>query len=720
MSIAKVGVGIHNKFVFEVRDAKTNELKQEAVAYNIVLDNMYTRLCNRQAFFTHIQIGTGAGILDPVRTTLFTYSTGKAVVNVELIKDYPVSSRTAKITINPEELVDYTLTEVGIGYAASGSLVTHAMLKDSEGAPIAITKTALDVIIIYATVYFTFSLPGGVALNNFNNNALLAYLLGTGALTSSVAVVGSCVAPDISVKTFTTATFGYEVGSTIYSSISGDTATRKLIFSTVRAAVDNFNHNLKELSFKSFFSFFIPNEQYAGTQYNDVPLGIGDGTNTLFTLPSFSISSESVVIKVAGNIVVPILNEKLISSALPTYHSSGRWYLRHVGHSACIVDGKTLQILIVDTYSTGTWSTSGLIIKSNGDNVYTYYSFPYPLIGYAVTDWLSYSGIILRWEANNKLYSKQVYSDGTLSDYVLLSLDAVYFTSITRACITDDKELLLLAGTSGTVLDGHSAWLVVCKLNIDTGKYEQQQIIYAHATSYSINFNCSPKGTYVSYISGIDSSLHILERIGSIYIEMSFTQPSDYAFSSDTFTSLYYYTPANGSGTDMFFSLDETLFIITTRVSSGSAPCKFFAFKLNTASNIWEVKPVPNVPPRTTAFQPIISPDSRLLASNTDKRVWAIDDMGNFTYMPVILNTSTNDTLFSPTVLVTGSGVLMPYGERGHMVSVLSIKGVDILLPTAPAVGEAVTASYFVEGIHKTNQYVIDIGAEIQFGEITE
>ena len=41
-------------------------------------------------------------------------------------------------------------------HGTPSSNLTHALIKDSEGTPISITKTDSDVLTIYATVYATF------------------------------------------------------------------------------------------------------------------------------------------------------------------------------------------------------------------------------------------------------------------------------------------------------------------------------------------------------------------------------------------------------------------------------------------------------------------------------------------------------------------------------------------------------------------------------------
>ena len=135
-------VNIHNRFDIEVRDSITGELKQKAIAYNIVLNQMYTRLCAGNSYFVNIHFGTGTGTPTPERTSLFSHLGTKSAVTDKLIKAFPVSKWKRKIVLNPEEYVEETITEVGIAYGSSASnLVTHAMLKDSEGNTISITKS---------------------------------------------------------------------------------------------------------------------------------------------------------------------------------------------------------------------------------------------------------------------------------------------------------------------------------------------------------------------------------------------------------------------------------------------------------------------------------------------------------------------------------------------------------------------------------------------------
>ena len=168
---SNVNANVHNRFDIEVYDSETHKLKNKYVAHNIVLDQMYTRLCAGNSYFVNIHFGTGAGTPVANRTSLFAHLGTKTAVAEELIKAFPVSTWKQKITLVPSEYVGSNISEVGIAFDSTASnLVTHAMIKDSEGNPISIAKTATDTVIIYATVFITFT-------NNYEDFILLNMLM---------------------------------------------------------------------------------------------------------------------------------------------------------------------------------------------------------------------------------------------------------------------------------------------------------------------------------------------------------------------------------------------------------------------------------------------------------------------------------------------------------------------------------------------------------------
>ena len=173
-------VNIHNRFDIHIDNIETGE-HREVTAYNIVLDQMWTRLCGGLSYFVNIHFGTGTGTPIASRTSLFAHLGTKVAVDDERIYALPTSRWKRKVVLNPEEYVGQTITEVGIAFsAATTNLVTHAMLKDSEGNPISFLKSDTDIITIYASVYI--SLPETEYIKvypNLTSNALLKYLLGS-------------------------------------------------------------------------------------------------------------------------------------------------------------------------------------------------------------------------------------------------------------------------------------------------------------------------------------------------------------------------------------------------------------------------------------------------------------------------------------------------------------------------------------------------------------
>ena len=155
-------VNIHNRFDIHIDNIETGE-HREVTAYNIVLDQMWTRLCGGSSYFVNIHFGIGTGTPIASRTSLFAHLGTKTAVDVEQVKALPVSRWKRKVVLNPEEFVGQTITEVGIAFGATASnLLTHAMLKDAEGNPISITKSDTDVVTIFATVFVTINNQAGV------------------------------------------------------------------------------------------------------------------------------------------------------------------------------------------------------------------------------------------------------------------------------------------------------------------------------------------------------------------------------------------------------------------------------------------------------------------------------------------------------------------------------------------------------------------------------
>ena len=174
---------LHNRFDIVVSNAETNEVIQKAQAENIVLDRMYTRLCNFQTYFVNIVFGTGTGTPTASGTTLFNRLGYKSAVDEEIVRSYPTSKWVRKIRLESSEYNGSTITEVGISEDTT-SVNTHAMITDAEGSPLSITKNSIMVVDIYATVFI--EIPNVDSGLFYISNGWRDYLAGGGSAPSNV------------------------------------------------------------------------------------------------------------------------------------------------------------------------------------------------------------------------------------------------------------------------------------------------------------------------------------------------------------------------------------------------------------------------------------------------------------------------------------------------------------------------------------------------------
>jgi len=170
---------IHNRFDVEVIDAATGELKQKAQAFNVICNTFWDRLFHTesnawkpQQRFAYVLYGKGSGTPAATDTGLFNrIGALSASPALSIDRKNGVGKAQAMVTLNAEDAVGQTITELGIGYDTT-HCVTHAMLQDMNGNPISIVKTNTDVINIYATVFLHWPNGGWYsgAVNFYWNN----------------------------------------------------------------------------------------------------------------------------------------------------------------------------------------------------------------------------------------------------------------------------------------------------------------------------------------------------------------------------------------------------------------------------------------------------------------------------------------------------------------------------------------------------------------------
>lgn len=303
----KAGVNFHNRF-----DIVKNG---EWVGYaeNIILDQMYTRLTSTNTFFVNIHFGTGTGTPSPERTTLFSHLGTKEAVDEERIQAFPTSKWVRKIVLNPEEFVGQTITEVGIAFGGTASnLVTHAMIKDAEGQPLSITKSALDVIEIYATLYIILEdSDTAVFQKRADWNTLVRYLTGISTFPTRMYLAASHYCGNENINLYT------ESVLEMTKSVVG----RNLLYSG-RIPIDSKNlyNRLEVLSLiEGIVSYDVgygvmnttfARQRSVSERILAKGIGVGDGVTTEYIIPYSEIKNTEVLV---GGVVVDPLSYQIES-----------------------------------------------------------------------------------------------------------------------------------------------------------------------------------------------------------------------------------------------------------------------------------------------------------------------------------------------------------------------------------------------------------------------
>lgn len=143
---------LHNHFTFIKTKADGTE-EVVGKAENVVLNRFLTYAMGPYTF-ERIGMSTGTGTPTADRTGFFNTSNIKQAVASSINRQYADNVLTLSMSFvyGTTEANNLLFTEVGL-YLSSNYLVTHALITDSEGNPITLTKTNTEILTINATVY---------------------------------------------------------------------------------------------------------------------------------------------------------------------------------------------------------------------------------------------------------------------------------------------------------------------------------------------------------------------------------------------------------------------------------------------------------------------------------------------------------------------------------------------------------------------------------------
>lgn len=297
-----IKTAVHNRFDFEVADAETGVVKARYTSYNIITNTYFEYLMNRYTKLGYIQVGTGTGTLDQTRRSLFAYLGSKAATTVEYVMQYPTSYIRKKIILLPGDFVGERITEVGYsGGGGNSYITTHSLLKDSEGNQIAIEKTATDVITIYATFYLTIGQPAddSFVLASPENNQIIKSALNDDYMWVYVRL--GAYAPLQWADELDHA----KMAEKSIIRFAGNTETNVWTLPTTRFDYSEANvHMVQSIGTPSVAAWRLPNSTtFPNVLLEQIAVGTGDGSTTVFNCPVPSIVPQSDVVRKNGVIL---------------------------------------------------------------------------------------------------------------------------------------------------------------------------------------------------------------------------------------------------------------------------------------------------------------------------------------------------------------------------------------------------------------------------------
>ncbi|MEG1543067.1 MAG: hypothetical protein RR382_00890 [Tannerellaceae bacterium] len=686
-----IGALIHNRFDFEVTDAVTGEVKQRASAYNIILDTMWTELCNVRNFFYYINLGSGTGTLAKTRTTLFNQFCSRSASAVTQVYAYPVSYCKKSIQLAASDYVGTTITEVGVAAYNNTTLVTHALLQDSEGNPISIAKTATDIVTIYATIFATVNPGTDLDLIGMPSNNYLLRYLGSGGSTGYYSLSVGVGESDAPTNLAMGGTNSRPLGSTsVTTNTTKDPTNKKIVSAVGRLNVNVGNGHLKEITFENVARMILPSAACPAKTYTGVAIGTGDGTLKDFEVPSRNLQEGSLT--VYKNSVAQVLNtDYTLSKDLKINFVSS-----DIGQKA-----------LSTSYATGLAANSlGWFFKANQDMRY----------GTCIN-----GALVTLDTITNAAYGNNSAKIAMSPVEVLLAvpndLDITFYTVVNNKIVLSPVTIDVQAPSGYKInqveFSPDGQHLAVVVLNKPLRIYKKDGNVFKYLTTgVPTTINCYSSYSYstystIKYFGDLliwgqynTSTLVALKRTGDTYTASTVTGPGTYMSVELSEDGAHLYVTVGGT-TVAHYLVDASYNLtrqdgITSPVSlTGLARVSGNIYLGSNDTTLYMLKIVDNT---VTVLQTFTDP------RNTNYRP---STYGN---KPIC---KLSDTMW---------GMVYSYlqgGDTPYMFQPLEISARTTTVHeiTPPAAAEALTADYTVDGIHKTENYVIDFQITTQFGE---
>lgn len=665
-------VKLHNKFEMFAKDIRTGQERLVGTAYNIVLNSMWTQIISdRRSPFDYICYGRGTGELSPTRTSLFSQIAQISSTRVEEVYSGDSGYIKEKIELSPSTAVGETITEVGIrGY---NRLVTHALLKDAEGNPINFTKTDTDVVTIYATLYCKISVTSPLEFSRSTSSAI-SDILNYGYITSYVRVGRNPMpldADSINAAGICDYYSASKSATRISYNASEATETYKARFEIADA-----NMFIKEIQVANAASIVVPESSLIGkVLYENVPLGTGDNVKTKFLLPSPYIETPLVDVKVNS---VPasysIERKPRVALSCGTNHSNGGsgyssypsvvyptpWENKWIGNGEYKVQYGKVHRGYLRQYGSFSPSVGSIPDKPN----YSSRSSSQPIFLHNEQICVLPANVWIDFSTDQAKSIPSRFGDITPSTGVM----------------TQDDQFLIYA-------DNSAGYVRLAKKDND-GKYYRIGTSQAGASgryTFQNNFITSDgnhavlSGYHGMVIVSIDTENETITQ--EVYDSANRIVVCEYKGKIYTFSSGNYkiYELVEGIFTLIYSGTYENTMSLYGGGLVGDGVC------LISGSNIADAKFIKLLSDGVEYFSPL---------SDLTHGVTSVDN-----------------------IITDGSPIFYCGIDRSARSFYVDNSEVYVVLETPPADTESVTASYKTEGIHKTDQFVLDVTFTVNYSE---
>ena len=304
-----------NNYRLQHIDTITGEILHDLEFHNVVLDQIIdTVIYGASGGHFGIAIGDGSGIPSASDTKLFheikkfTGTTGNCSKKNNNTLLFSVS-----LTIPASASEVYDISEVGVCFRAgvdNYSLVTHALILDSEGNPISVKKKDTDKIILNCELYITFESEG---IENFNVDPFVENSSGSGTLAIQYlfGAATSLEAQRVSDllytygASFTNCPSTYEPSNPPNDSnwvINKNAKTLTVNFGPLRLSEFPMPTYIRGITFGRLGTIKLPNEAiFPRYKVSKITVGIGDGETTKFKCPLNYFINESETIYVGAD-----------------------------------------------------------------------------------------------------------------------------------------------------------------------------------------------------------------------------------------------------------------------------------------------------------------------------------------------------------------------------------------------------------------------------------